>query len=416
MTTTVNCKFIDGNKLENPTIRCPGSLPLLMFLDIQKAIEAKKSVLLLGEQAQYLVILLTAKRPHSICISKAEYFKSHPLTLLDYISSCFYRVSVQMESLLIIDSIDVLCHNDPVAASHILRLVNIHTGGIRILASAKTFEQTKYFDHVYNVPDLMPADDLYHFKVSSTQFSYKDVVKGNVTVGKSLTDSTPDFRKMEWDKVGGLGSVKEKLLAAANSLDSDYRVSGVLLYGPPGTGKTLLARALATKLNWPLLARSIGDLLHSHIGESEKAIEKMFDDAVKLQPCIIFLDELDALFNGGVGMGKRMSAHLSHQFDEMTRRRDKVLVIGATNHVERIDKSLQRIGRFESSIMVGLPNSDDRKSILTALGVPSSVADTILQNTNGMTGAEIAQLVQMARQQMLTSGASELTADMFDKA
>jgi SpoVK/Ycf46/Vps4 family AAA+-type ATPase len=262
---------------------------------------------------------------------------------------------------------------------------------------------------------LMLTDDLDHFKVPSTQSSYKDVVKGNATAAKSLIDSTRDFRKMDWDKVGGLKSAKERLLNAANSLNSDFRVSGVLLYGPPGTGKTLLARALATKLNWPLLARSIGDLLHSYIGESEKAIEKMFDDAAKLQPCIIFLDELDALFNGGVGMGRRMSAHLCHQFDEIIRKRDKVLVIGATNHVERIDKSLQRIGRFESSIMVGLPDCEERKSILIALGVPSGVADIVSQKTNDMTGAEIAQLVQMARQHMLTSGAIELTADMFDK-
>lgn len=383
----------------------------VMLNDIQRAVDLKQSVLLLGEQAYYMFLLVSAEKSSYTLLNTANYYTYRPITLIDYISMCFQQASFTNDPLLLIESIDKICQNDPNAMSHLNRLLSVYSEGIKIIAFATSFEFAKYFDRVFIVPDLMMPDDLHLFNLQNTQATYRDMIKGSKSASTIHKAIGPEYRKMDWDKVGGLEDVKKTLLSAAHSLATAHKVTGVLLYGPPGTGKTLLARALATKLNYPLLARSIGDLLHSYIGESEKAIEKMFEDAKRLQPCIIFLDEIDALF--GVGMGKKMSAQLSLKFDEMVSLGLSILVIGATNHVERIDKSLLRIGRFELDIHIGVPDREDCWSILSSLGVSEDIINAIVDRVVGMTGAEITQYVQTARQKLLESREPKLSINHF---
>lgn len=182
---------------------------------------------------------------------------------------------------------------------------------------------------------------------------------------------------------------------------------GFLLHGPPGTGKTLVARAIAGELKLPLIQVAAPELIKGISGSSEERIRHLFDQAVSIAPCILFLDEVDAITPrrdyAQREMERRIVAQLLSSMDELTTTHNgnKVLVIGATNRPDSIDPALRRAGRFDREICLGIPDRNARKEILSILTTklrvsPSVCLDKIAASTPGYVGADLRALITEA--------------------
>ena len=213
--------------------------------------------------------------------------------------------------------------------------------------------------------------------------------------------------------VGGLDDVKARLQVAflepmrnpdiARAFGKSLR-GGLLLYGPPGTGKTFIARAVAGELGARFLTVTMADILGSFIGESEGNVHKLFLRARKLAPCVLFLDELDAI-------GGRRSGNTSHwmrsvvnqllqEMDGVGANNEGVFVLAATNHPWDIDSALLRPGRLDRSVLVLPPDAPARHAILKHHLKDRPVAGidlgAIVNRTDGFSGADLEHLTATA--------------------
>jgi len=179
------------------------------------------------------------------------------------------------------------------------------------------------------------------------------------------------------------------------------------MVGPPGTGKTLLARAIAGEAKVPFFSISGSDFVEMFVGVGASRVRNMFEEAKKCAPCIIFIDEIDAV-------GRQRGAGLGGGHDEREQTLNQLLVemdgfsgnegiiiIAATNRADVLDKALLRPGRFDRQITVGLPDVRGRQQILGVhmkrVPVASNVeADWLARGTPGFSGADLANLVNEA--------------------
>ncbi|KAK9722690.1 hypothetical protein K7432_002501 [Basidiobolus ranarum] len=246
------------------------------------------------------------------------------------------------------------------------------------------------------------------------------------------------IRKIEpvlWSDIGGLGQVKsaleESVIWLYKHADAFRRLGirpsrGILLYGPPGTGKTLLAKAVATESSANFLPVLIPDLIKSEIGESEKALANIFRVAKRCSPCIVFLDELEALFGkreSAGNLGKKLISQLLLELDELNAVENGVVILAATNHPESIDKSILRPGRLDRLVYVPPPNLEERANILRIhlrkfpLEESFSFED-LAGMTSSYTGADLSAVARQAGIHALkrsrTSGTSQLIVKQED--
>src|SRR3989475_407711 len=183
--------------------------------------------------------------------------------------------------------------------------------------------------------------------------------------------------RVNWSDVGGLEEVKMKLREAVEmplkDPDAFKRMGirpprGILLYGPPGSGKTLLAKAVATESEANFISIKGPEVMSKWVGESEKAVRMIFKKAKQVAPCIVFLDELDAIahvrgFDTDSGVSERVVNQLLTSMDGLETL-EGVCVIGATNRPDRLDPAMLRTGRFDRILLVPTPNKDARLAIL----------------------------------------------------
>ena len=219
--------------------------------------------------------------------------------------------------------------------------------------------------------------------------------------------------------VGGLEAVKRRIdesflqpmahpeIAAA--FGKQLR-GGLLLYGPPGCGKTFLARAIAGELGAHFLSVTLTDVLDKFIGESEKNVHRVFREARRHAPAVLFFDEMDAI--GGKRSGNTSSSfrnvvnQLLVEMDGVDSQNDGVYVLAATNHPWDVDAALKRPGRFDRMVLVRPPDEDAREAILRGHLQKRPIEGIDLQDlvrrTRGFSGADLEHLVTTAAEKAMT--------------
>ncbi|KIW85623.1 hypothetical protein Z517_01015 [Fonsecaea pedrosoi CBS 271.37] len=183
---------------------------------------------------------------------------------------------------------------------------------------------------------------------------------------------------------------------------------GILLHGPPGCGKTMIANALAAELGVNFISVSATSIVSGMSGESEKALRDLFDEAKSCAPCLLFIDEIDAIAQkretAQREMEKRIVAQLSVCMDDLTLEKTDgkpVIVLAATNRLDTLDAALRRGGRFDKEINMRVPTEPDRARILEALTKGMKMADNVdldvlAKRTPGFVGADLNDLVLTA--------------------
>ena len=235
--------------------------------------------------------------------------------------------------------------------------------------------------------------------------------------------------------VAGVEEAKEEVGELVDFLRNPQKFSslgghiprGVLMVGPPGTGKTLLARAIAGEAKVPFFSISGSDFVEMFVGVGASRVRDLFEQAKKSAPCIIFIDEIDAV-------GRRRGAGLGGGHDEREQTLNQLLVemdgfagnegiivIAATNRADVLDPALLRPGRFDRQVVVGLPDLAGRTAILEVhmRKVPLAedvVAKTIARGTPGFSGADLANLVNEAALFAARAGLTAVNMQMFEKA
>lgn len=201
--------------------------------------------------------------------------------------------------------------------------------------------------------------------------------------------------------------------------------SGILLYGPPGTGKTMFAKAVAGEASVPFLSVSGSDFMEKFVGVGAQRVRELFANARNSAPCIVFIDEIDAVGKSREGdtndERQQTLNQLLVEMADIASSHSSVMVMAATNNFESLDSALTRPGRFDRKIAVPLPDQEDRLAILK-LHMQNKKSDScvdlnkIAQMTSGMAGADLATLVNEAAIQAVYHGRDTINEDDLDTA
>jgi cell division protease FtsH len=234
--------------------------------------------------------------------------------------------------------------------------------------------------------------------------------------GKSRAKlSTEEDNHVKFDQVAGLREEKEELEEIVDFLKAPRKYTqlgaripkGVLLVGPPGTGKTLLAKAVAGEAGVPFFSISGSDFVEMFVGVGASRVRDLFEDAKKNAPCIVFIDEIDAVARRrGTGMGgghDEREQTLNQMLVEMDGFgvNEGIIVMAATNRVDILDPAIMRPGRFDRKVVVGRPDVAGREEILLVHAKNKPLAEDvdlkqIAQTTAGFTGADLENLLNEA--------------------
>ena len=227
-------------------------------------------------------------------------------------------------------------------------------------------------------------------------------------------DSETTKSKTKFDDVAGLEEEKSEMIEIVDFLKNPERFNkmgakiprGVLLCGQPGTGKTLIAKAIAGEANVPFISMSGSEFIEMFAGLGASRVRKLFEKAKKIAPCIIFIDEIDAIGsrrNTSGGAESENNQTLNQLLVEMDGfdTEETIIVLAATNRPEMLDKALLRPGRFDRRITIGLPDMRGREAILKIHAKDKQFANdvnlkSIAEDTAGFTGADLANILNEA--------------------
>lgn len=204
---------------------------------------------------------------------------------------------------------------------------------------------------------------------------------------------------------------------------------GVVMYGPPGTGKTMLAKAMAGEANCPFISISGSEFVEAIVGMGAARVRDLFKLAKELAPCIIFIDEVDALahkraatsFGGGADEGSQTLAQLLVAMDGFDVMKKPIIIIGATNRFEALDPAILRPGRLDRKVHIALPTKKDRAAIVS-VHMKKIVTDgaidvnRIARATGGWSGADLANLMNEAAILAVNKKASKVTMNEVNDA
>ncbi|MFH0972347.1 MAG: CDC48 family AAA ATPase, partial [Candidatus Micrarchaeota archaeon] len=278
----------------------------------------------------------------------------------------------------------------------------------------------------------IPPKILEELKVTGTDF--QDALKE--VQPSALREVYIEIPNVKWDQIGGLLAIKSELKEAVDlplkrpevfERMGIRPVRGILLFGPPGTGKTLLAKAVATESEANFISVKGPELLSKWVGESEKGMREVFRKARTAAPCIIFIDEIDAVapvrgFDEGSKVTERMVNTLLSEMDGLQNMKD-IVVIAATNRVDFIDPALLRPGRFDKLLEIPVPDKEARDAIFKVhtakMPLEKGVSfKDLIQKTEGYSGADIEALCREAGMEALRENveAKSVSQKHFEKA
>ena len=231
--------------------------------------------------------------------------------------------------------------------------------------------------------------------------------------------------------VAGMSAVKEqirlRLIEPIRNPDKAKKYGlktggGVLLYGPPGTGKTFLARAVAGELNLPFYMITPADVFGKYVGESEKNIRELFNNARRNPLSVIFVDEMETIFSKRTDniheVTQKVISYILQELDGVDQNKNPILLLGATNTPWRIDEAFLRPGRFDILAFVDLPDRPARMQIVKAafktstLPQETGLLEYIADSTEGYSGADLNGLVSRIQQQAFQRGDALFTSQL----
>lgn len=258
----------------------------------------------------------------------------------------------------------------------------------------------------------------------------------NKFASDKLISITSKEHKLTFNDIAGIPEAKEELREVVSFLKSPQNFKqigatiprGILLQGPPGTGKTMLAKAVAGEANVPFYRFSGSDFVEMFVGVGASRVRDLFKEAKKNTPCIVFIDEIDAVGASRTGggsaggqeeRGQTLNALLVEMdgFDS----EDTIVVLAATNRPDILDSALKRPGRFDRQINILAPDVRGRMKILEVHGKKVSLHpevnfEEMARATPGFTGAELANLVNEAALMAARSGKDQIVNEDFEKA
>ena len=259
--------------------------------------------------------------------------------------------------------------------------------------------------------------------------------KGSMDFGRSRAKLSQDGGKVRFTDVAGLKEEKEEVSELIDFLKNPKKFQklgaripkGVLLVGPPGTGKTLLAKAVAGEANVPFYYISGSDFVELFVGVGASRVRDMFKEAKRNAPCLIFIDEIDAVGRqrgSGIGGGHdEREQTLNQLLTEMDGfgANEGIIIIAATNRPDVLDPALLRPGRFDRQVTVSLPDTEEREAILKVHAKNKILArdvnlKSISQRTSGFSGADLENLMNEAALLAVRKNEEAITLDDIDEA
>lgn len=293
----------------------------------------------------------------------------------------------------------------------------------RLLLNAGAVEQAvrQYRRAVETDPAVKDADFAERLGIGAEE-DVQEVVDGKIRAGlgdfSTLEDTQVEKPAIAFPDVGGMEAVKDEIrLKIIYPLKQPelYKAygkaigGGILMYGPPGCGKTYLARATAGEINSGFLSVGINDVLDMWLGNSERNLHDLFEQARRNQPCVLFFDEVDALAASRADLRQNSSRMVINQFlselDGVRSSNEGVLILAATNAPWHLDSAFRRPGRFDRILFVPPPDAEARAAILRLLCRGKPVEDIdydhLAKKTENFSGADLMAVVDVAIEKKL---------------
>ena len=319
----------------------------------------------------------------------------------------YFHLGKNSEALVIVESL--IQQNDTPAAAYVLHA--------RLLLRAGDPERAvrEYRKAIDLDPSVADAELAGRLGIRASDAS--EVSEGRVRAAATEQAPTPDLAveqpKISFKDVGGMEALKEevrmKIIHPLNHPEF-YKAygkaigGGILMYGPPGCGKTHLARATAGEIKAGFIAVGIHDVLDMWIGQSERNLHELFDQARRSSPCVLFFDEVDALGASRSDLRQSSARQLINQFlselDGVQASNEGVLILAATNAPWHLDSAFRRPGRFDRILFVPPPDAEARAGILRILlrGKPCGEIDfeQVARKSEHFSGADLKAMVDQA--------------------